>query len=524
MKKRITLLLLLISGALLHAENPEIYEKKTPVEIRTEIDRLLMKDWKKNKLSVPKEASDAVWFRRANLALRGRLPSPAEARAYPNDKTRNKADRMIETALNSPDFIHLQTMYLADFLRVKSEFPINLWPNAVYAYHRRIHLHFRNNESYAAFARALLCATGSNFRIPEVNFYRAIATRSPEGIADAVTQTFLGKRLESFPSEQRTSLVKLFSAIRYKNTREWKEEIVYPESPAQDIVILLPDGTARLWKSGQHPGEFFADWLLSDGKRMFARTVVQRIWTQFFARGFLNDPEDSRPYAACDMINRPLFEHLTERFIRSDYRLKELCKDLAKSAAFRASSLPSAPRHPPETDSAARSHFARFPMTRLPAEVLEDAICDITGTGRSYSSVIPEPFTFLPSDMRTVTLADGSISNSFLILFGRPARDTGSFSERKNDITPKQRQFLFNSGDLFRRINRIQQSPALRKLPYEKRIEMLYLLFYGRPPADSERAMIQTHFRTLPNGRAKWNFMNELSWVLMNSNEFLIQH
>ena len=40
-------------------------------------------------------------------------------------------------------------------------------------------------------------------------------------------------------------------------------------------------------------------------------------------------------------------------------------------------------------------------------------------------SAIPEPFTFIPEDQRSIALPDGSITSPFLDLFGRPPRDTG---------------------------------------------------------------------------------------------------
>lgn len=52
----------------------------------------------------------------------------------------------------------------------KSEFPINLWPNAVQAYHRWIRTCIKENLPYDRFAREMLVASGSNFRKPQVNF------------------------------------------------------------------------------------------------------------------------------------------------------------------------------------------------------------------------------------------------------------------------------------------------------------------------------------------------------------------
>ena len=46
-------------------------------------------------------------------------------------------------------------------------------------------------------------------------------------------------------------------------------------------------------------------------------------------------------------------------------------------------------------------------VRRLEAEVLIDAICQITGTTERYASPIPEPFTFLPEGHRAVSLPAG---------------------------------------------------------------------------------------------------------------------
>ena len=93
--------------------------------------------------------------------------------------------------------------------------------------------------------------------------------------------------------------------------------------------------------------------------------------------------------------------------------------------------------------------------------MLIDAICQITGTTEKYSSPIPEPFTFIPEDQRSIALADGSITSSFLEMFGRPPRDTGLESERNNRPTAAQRLHLLNSSHIQRKI---EQSPKLQRL------------------------------------------------------------
>ena len=93
-------------------------------------------------------------------------------------------------------------MKWCDLLRVKAEFPINLWPNAAQAYHRWIRTSIRDNKPYDQFVREMLTSSGSNFRVPQVNFYRAVQSREPQGIAQAVALTFMGMRADKWPKER----------------------------------------------------------------------------------------------------------------------------------------------------------------------------------------------------------------------------------------------------------------------------------------------------------------------------------
>ena len=136
-------------------------------------------------------------------------------------------------------------------LRVKSEFPINLWPNAVQAYHRWIRTAIRDNVPYDRFARELLTASGSNFRDAPVNFYRAVQSREPQAIASTVALTFMGARTDAWPKERLAGMAAFFSQIGYKPTGEWKEEIVYFDPDKAPPSPRLPPGLRRGRRSGR---------------------------------------------------------------------------------------------------------------------------------------------------------------------------------------------------------------------------------------------------------------------------------
>ncbi len=156
--------------------------------------------------------------------------------------------------------------------------------------------------------------------------------------------------------------------------------------------------------------------------------------------------------------------------------------------------------------------------------MLIDALCQITGTTEQYSSVIPEPFTFIPEDHRTIALADGSITSPFLELFGRPPRDTGLLSERSDRPSGAQRLHLLNSTHIQRKIERSQKLRELARSgsnPMETTANF-YLTILSRLPNEMELQSFQTYLET--GQVTKQQAFVDLAWALINSPEFFCRH
>jgi hypothetical protein len=177
-------------------------------------------------------------------------------------------------------------------------------------------------------------------------------------------------------------------------------------------------------------------------------------------------------------------------------------------------------------DPQGAASFAYYPLRRLDAETLIDAVCQITGTTEEYSSPIPEPFTFLPEGQRATALLDGSISSAFLEMFGRPPRDTGLESERNNNPTAEQRLHLLNSSHIQLKI---QQSAKLRTLVQARPggkprdpIDRVYLATLSRYPTDEELKTVAAYYQSVQGN--KWPAIADLAWALINSAEFLYRH
>ncbi|MGD0655939.1 MAG: DUF1553 domain-containing protein [Thermoguttaceae bacterium] len=499
------------------------FESLTNLASQGKIDELVF--GKLRHLGIPPApiCSDAVFVRRVYLDVIGTLPTAQETKEFLSNQNPKKRRILIDRLLERKEFADYWAMKWSDLLRVKSEYPINLWPNAVQSYHRWIRTCIKDNMPYDRFVREMLTANGSNFNVPQVNFYRAIQGREPTAIAQAVALSFMGVRAEGWPKERWAEMGLFFSRIQYKATEQWKEEIVIfdpgkdsPQSAADaPVEAVFPDGTTTRLSPGQDPREVFVNWLVAPKNPWFARNIVNRIWSWLLGRGIIHEPDDIRPDNPA--INPELLAYLERELISARFDLKHVFRLILNSKTYQLSSIPEG------NNPLGEANFSYYPPRRLEAEVLIDAIDQITGTTEKYTSPIPEPFTFIPESQRSIELADGSISSSFLEMFGRPARDTGLESERNNRSTADQELHLLNSTHIRRKI---EQSQKLRELLQAKKkpreiVEELYLTILSRYPTDEELEIVREYAQPGHEGRRP---MMDLIWALINSAEFLYRH
>ena len=528
------------------AEEPaaRIFEGPADATPPSKIDELVMARLEKGGIQAASVCSDAVFVRRVYLDVIGTLPTAKEAREFLRDQDPDKRRVLIDRLLERDEFADYWGMKWSDLLRVKAEFPINLWPNAAQAYHRWIRTSLRENLPYDQFVREMLTANGSNFRVGQVNFYRAVQNKTPEGIAQAVALTFMGTRADKWPKERLDGMAAFFSQISFKATTEWKEEIVafdsdkVPAPGAGAAKARFPDGTAAQLAQEKDPRQVFADWLITAENPWFARNIVNRVWSWLLGRGIIHEPDDIRPDNPPG--NPELLDYLEKQLVEKKYDLKQIYRLILNSKTYQLSSVAKSDK--PE----AAALFAYYPLRRLEAEVLIDALNQITGTTEQYSSPIPEPFTFIPEGQRAIGLPDGSITSPFLEQFGRPSRDTGLESERSNRPTADQRLHMLNSSHIQRKI---ENSPALQALfasaatqpagkfrkpgkfnkPAESSgakqpgevVTALYLTILSRFPTEDE---LKTVAEYVQSASSKREAGVDIAWALINSAEFLYRH
>jgi hypothetical protein len=380
----------------------------------------------------------------------------------------------------------------------------------------------------------MLVSAGSNFRDGPANFYRAVTTKDPQTFAEQAALAFMGARLscsrchphptEKWTLDDNLGMAAFFAQVRFKNTAEWKEEVVYLDPDAvfknpktkQPVKAKFLNGPEVELTKGEDARARFADWLTAPDNPWFAKNAVNRIWAHLMGRGLVHEPDDMRPG------NRPshpeFLDFLARDFVAHRYDLRHVYRTILNSQAYQRASR-TTPRNAADT-----TLYSHYRLRRLGAEQLLDALTQVTQTSETFASSIPEPFTRLPRDIRAVQIADGSITTPFLELFGRPPRDTAYDRDRCNDTSMRQALHLLNSSDIERKV---ANSERLKRLVSEKKtnkdiIEELYLAAFSRVPTQAELGKLTAFL--VDNKTPRPQALQDVLWAIVNTQEFIFNH
>lgn len=505
-----------------------------PLQANNKIDELVYARWKKLGIPPSELCSDQEFVRRAYLDVIGTLPTADESRAFLADKDPAKRSKLIDRLLERDEYADYWSLKWGDLLRIKSEYPVNVWPKAVQVYYRWVHDSLVQNKPYDQFARELLTSNGSNFRRGPANYLRAVQNKDPQTFGETTALVFMGARIgcarchghpsEDWTAEDDLGLAAFFAKVSFKSTLEWKEEIVYFNPKAglwhpktrQLVKPRFLGGEAIELPPEEDPRVKFADWLVSPQNPWFAKNIVNRIWFWLLGRGIVHEPDDLRPTNPPE--NTELLEFLEKELVGSKYNLKHVFRLILNSRTYQLSSKTS-PWN--EKDLA---HFSHYPVRRLSAEQLLDAICQATETSDSYASWIPVPPTILPAGSKAAQISDGDIDSVFLQLFGRPARDTCYEGERNAETSLRQALHLMASGHVE---GKVANSPRIQRLFQAKKsdaevVDEVYLATLSRFPTPEQKGKVIDYLAKNKNARAQ--AVQDLVWAILNTKEFFSNH
>ncbi|QEH37030.1 hypothetical protein OJF2_56150 [Aquisphaera giovannonii] len=476
-------------------------------------------------------APDHVFLRRAYLDTIGRLPEPEETRSFLADEATDKRPRLVESLVARPEFADFWALKWADLLRNEEK---TMGDKGVWVFQRWLRDALDADTPLDELAGRIVAGRGSTWANPPASFHRT--NRDPQAAAEAVAQVFLGVRLQcarchNHPFDDWTQddyygLAACFSNVRRKEVNNARsdnldkhevvgDEIVFARGAAfmlqprtrERLEPKPPGGPCLGPADGAEALDRLAAWL-TKGNRQFARNMANRIWFHLMGRGLVEPVDDFR--ASNPPSDPELVEALADELTARGMRLKPLVVLIMNSAAYQLDGRPL----PGEPDDP--SYYSHAAVRLLPAEVLLDAMSQVTG--------IPDRYKAAPSRLRAVQLPGIGAENPFLKAFGKPERLLTCECERAESTTLAQAFQMINGPALRKKLahpeNRIGRLLA-RKAPPEGVLEELYLAALCRRPTAAEARAILAHVGAAP---APFDGWQDAAWAVLNSKEFLLRH
>ncbi|QDU11156.1 DUF1549 and DUF1553 domain-containing protein [Gimesia aquarii] len=250
-------------------------------------------------------------------------------------------------------------------------------------------------------------------------------------------------------------------------------------SRSPDTAKLLGAEVVKISQM-QDPRTALMEWLRREDNPYFAKAFVNRVWASYFNRGIIEPPDDLN--LANPPSNGPLLDYLSREFIRHDFDMKWLHRQITNSDTYQRSWKTN------KTNELDEINFSHYIPHRLPAEVLYDAIHQATASDDAIdsmkNSVDGRAIGIPASGVRNRTIRDKQYA---LTIFGRSTRESNCDCDRSVDPSLLQTMYIKNDNDVYSAINRSNgswlfqvgqqlgavQKPAERKERFNKRIDQL---------------------------------------------------
>ncbi|MEY4166809.1 MAG: hypothetical protein RIR52_633 [Acidobacteriota bacterium] len=485
------------------------------------IDDLVLTRLRELRIAPSAQAGDAEFVRRAFLDATGTLPNVGEVTQFVTDRAPGKRTALIDRLLARPEFVDYWTSRHADTLLVSSRL---LRENAMWSFHNWIRESVRTNKPYDRMVREIVTANGNTLENGAANYY--VLHKETTELTENFSMAFLGMSitcarchnhpLEKWTQKQYYQMANLFTRVGMKNGQRDGDVQVY-SNPFGEInhprlgKPLPPaplDGEPLAFDAPVDRREHLANWLTSPANPYFARSFVNRVWKNFMGRGLVEAVDDMR--ATNPPSNEELLTALTKDFTDHGFDTRHLIRTIMNSAAYQRSGTPN------ETNAEDERYYSRYVMRRLPAEVLLDAVAQVTG--------VPTPFPNLAPGTRALQVPDAKNNPYFLTVFGKPARLITVDSERTAEPSVAQALHAINGETLNQKLRApggLIDSFIRHNLADEMALRHLYLAALGREPLPAEEQRLLAALRESEDRRQAFE---DIAWAILTSKEFMFNH
>lgn len=511
------------------------FPNKIPTEIfansprQNFIDELVLKKLQTLNIAPSEQATDREFVRRAFLDAVGTLPTPQQVEAFLNDNSANKRSKLVDSLVASEAFTDYWTNRWADVLLVSSD---KIGSAAMWSFYNWLRNSVATNKTWDRLTREIITARGNTLENGAANYY--VLHKDVTDLTENASMAFLGMSitcarchnhpLEKWTQKQYFQMANLFARVGLKNGVRAGDVEVY-SNPSGEVnhprlnKPLLPtplDGEALPFDSLKDRRQHLAEWLTSSSNPYFARAVVNRVWKNFMGRGLVEAVDDMR--ATNPPSNEELLSTLTKDFTDHGFDLKHLTRTVMNSAAYQRSSKPNA------TNAQDERFYSRYIIKRLPAEVVLDAISQVTG--------VPTEFPGYPAGIHALQLPDARVNSYFLTIFGKPPRFATCECERTSEPSVSQALHVINGDTINQKLRApggLVDSFLKSGITDDVIIHQLYLFALSRPPGKDEinrllSVIQQNEEAAKPVEEIRRQAIEDLVWAVLSSKEFMFNH
>ena len=482
-----------------------------PTASENPIDSFVAAKWDRMKIKPSELCNDADFLRRVTLDLSGLPPTTDQVRAFLADPTptQEKREKLIEQLIASDAFIDHWTSKWSDLLQVNSKF---LGKEGATKFREWIRESVATNKPYDKFVHEIVTASGSNRENPAASYYKIL--RTPEDTLENTTHLFLGVRFncnkchdhpfERWTQDQYYETAAYFSQVALKKdtesgdktiggtavdgakplfeevsdsgTGEMKhqktQQVVAPKFPFKSEYTVEANASRRMQ---------FGAWLTSPTNPYFARSYVNRMWGYLLGKGLIEPIDDIRAGNPASIPE--LVDFLEKDFIGHQFDVRHLVRTICRSRIYQLSM--DSNKWNADDD---RNYSHAMPR-RLPAEVLYDAIHQVTGSISKLPGMTPGARAASLSD------AESGLPDGFLTNLGRPPRESACECERSSELRLGSVMALVSGPTLGSAISDTTNSigQLVKQFPNDPElINELFLRVLSRPAEPGEIAAATT--------------------------------
>jgi hypothetical protein len=526
-------------------------------------------------------STDAEFLRRVYLDLTERIPTSAEARAFLDDPSPYKRERLVDRLLDSPayawrmaDAFDVMLMERRDDLNV----PSAQWR----AFLRRA---FAENVPYDQLVTQILSADGTDPATRPAAKFTLDRLADPYLLTRDISRVFLGRDIQCaqchdhplvddykqahyyglFAFLNRTSLwpgpaternnmlaekaegdVTFSSVFKKKEKPHATGPRVLDNPPVAEPAVakgaeylLAPDKENKVRPIPRVSRRaMLAGQLTSPNVPEFSRNIVNRLWALMMGRGIVH-PLDMH-HGDNPPSHPELLDLMAKEFVASGHNVKAFLRELALSQTYQRSSEPPPGGSPAESQAEEVPTFGVSAVRPLPAEALGWSVIQAFGYVESYRKRAadrldghdPKAQALFRSDPKRQALREALIEQEVHDELGGYVaafvRQFGSAAGQPPDAvssTVQQALFLSNGQPIASWLNPAGGTLTARLTALtdpSALAEELYLSLYSRRPTGEERDEVARYLAE--RGKDRPAAIQELTWALLASTEFRFNH